>query len=130
MAIRLLRRESPSDGLGRPPPSCMRTLPAHAVHKRLRRVCSHHPHWPRIRILRRNRDRWRVIICVPIPNAAIHCSPQPMEEISTGNGLRYRSRQTGAVVDPLNLEPESRAAPLLPISTGNHPARGRAGRRI
>ena len=130
MAITLLRRESLGDAPSRLPPSCMRILPAHVVYKRLRRVRSHHPHWPRTQILRRNRHRWHVIVRVPIPDTTIYYSPQPMEEISTGNRLRYRSRQTGAVADPLNLEPESRAAPLSPISTDDNSTRGCTGRTI
>ena len=130
MAITLLRRESPGDAPGRPFPSCMRTLPVHVVHKRLRRVRSHHPHWPRIRILRRNLDRWHIIVCVPIPNTGIHCSPQPMEKSPTGNRLLYLSLQMGNRMDPPGVGTESLAIPSSPVSTDDDSARGRTGRAI
>ena len=71
----------------RVPPSCMRTLPAHVVHQRLRHTYPHHPHRPRSLILRRNCNHWHAIVCVPILDISIHFSSWSMEEGSTVNRL-------------------------------------------
>ena len=97
------------------------------IHQYLHRAHPHWPYQPRSRILRRNCDRWHVIVCVPIPNTSIDCSSQPTEEGSTGNSLLDRSLRTGALMDPQNAELESPAVLLSPILADNDPAREHTG---
>jgi len=74
VAITLLRRESPSDAPGCPPPSRLWSLSTHVVHQLLGRIHPHQPHRPRSCILHRNCNRWRVVVCMSISNSSIHCS--------------------------------------------------------
>ena len=126
MAIKLLRREPSSDAPGRPPPSRLWTLSTHVVHQCPSCMHPHQPHWPRSRLLHRNRDRRDVIIRVSVPNTSIHRSSRSMEEGSTWGRLPDCSLQTGVLTDPPGVETRSPVAPPSPISTGDS-ARGRTG---
>ena len=121
MAITLLRRESSGSASSRPPPSCMRALPTHVVGKCLCCICSHHPHRPWNLILRRDRDR---------SNTSIHCFLQSMEEDSTRNRLRYRSLQTGVLMDLPDMGAESPIGPPSLISTDDDFVRERTSSTI
>jgi len=92
MAITLLRRESPGDAPGHPPPSRLRSLLIHVVHRLLGCIYPHQPHWPLSRIFHRNCDRWCVIVCMSIPNSSIGCSPQVTEEGSAWDHLTHCKR--------------------------------------
>jgi hypothetical protein len=145
MAIALLRRESSGDAPGGAPPSRLWTLPTHVVDQHPRCKHPHQPHWPRSRVFHRNRDRGDVIVRVSVPNTGIRCPSRYMEGELAQDRLPYYSFQTGALADSpevepdcptwnhllqmgalADAEPQSPAAPPLPIST-NDPSREHTG---
>jgi len=125
MAIAPVRREPALDAAGRPLPSRLRSLPTHVGRQHLCRMDPDCSRWLRSCFLRRNCDRWDVVVCMSIPNTSIYRPSRFMEEASTRNHPRYRRLQTGVFVDPSDVEPERPVAP--PSSTSiPDPARERA----
>jgi hypothetical protein len=102
MTTALLRRESSNDTPGRPP-SRLLALSTHVVD---RWFCCAHPHHPWSRVLRRNYNHQRVIVCVSIPDASIDCSSQSMEEGPVQDCPL-------CLTDPLDVELESPARNCL-----------------
>ena len=122
VAATLLCRESSRDAPGGPPSSRLRSVPTHVDDQRVGRIHPHQLHRSRSWILRRDCDRWDVIICMPIPNASIGCPSRLVEEGSGWDRLPYRPLHTGALADPPDAEPGSPAAPPPPISANDDPA--------